>query len=56
MKIENIRKKYTEYNYKSQVELQRNSLQALAEKLFTSKVHFVFELIQNADDNNYNKG
>ena len=33
-----------------------NSIQALARDLYNKDTHFIFELIQNAEDNSYNKG
>ena len=52
--IEDIRKLKTDFKYQEQIDEARRLLEVVSEKLYESDVHFVFELIQNADDNKYN--
>ena len=35
------------------LESLNNSIQALANDLYSKETHFIFELIQNAEDNSY---
>ena len=53
--IKNIREDYSEErNTKRTLEGYAKSIETLADDLYAKDTHFIFELIQNAEDNSYN--
>ena len=55
--INQIRNDYSpKKNTKRTLEGYANSIKKLAEDLYSKETHFIFELIQNAEDNSYEKG